>query len=62
MKKRIKEYDAKRKEKEFLEFSKLLNKKDIEYKRLMKTMPDPDRSNKTTIKKWYEDFVNLLFM
>ena len=62
MKKRINEYDAKRKEKEFVEFSKLLNKKDIEYKRLMKTMPDLDTSNKSTIKKWYEDFVNLLFM
>ena len=61
MKKTILESDQDRKEKEFIKFAKLLKQKDLEYKRLIKSMPDPDKSDKSTVKQWYIDFISLLF-
>ena len=61
MKKTILESDQDRKEKEFIKFAKLLKQKDLEYKRLIKNMPDPDKADKSTVKQWYIDFISLLF-
>jgi hypothetical protein len=61
MKKILKESNKKRKEKEFIEFSKILGKKEEEYQRLLKTIPNLKTSDTSTIEKWYEDFISLLF-
>jgi hypothetical protein len=51
----------KQKEKEFIKFAKIANEKNQKYKYLLNTMPDLEKSNKSEIKKWYKDFVDLLF-
>jgi uncharacterized protein HemY len=61
MKKTIKEANSKEKQKEFVKFAKTAQQKEEEYQRLLNTIPDLKKSNKSEIKKWYKDFVDLLF-
>lgn len=61
MKKIIKETNSKEKQKEFVKFAKTAQQKEEEYQRLLNTMLDLKKSNKSEIKKWYKDFVDLLF-
>jgi spore coat protein CotH len=49
------------KKKDVIEFKKMIQKKEKEYQRLINNLPKLKTSSKSEIKKWYKDFVDLLF-